>query len=299
MRRHAAHAGEEIVEPAVDVPFLDRLAAHDSVDEVSQLGHPAPHARAVVVQVDPVDREPEDEADEHDAGEVAGDRLAARQDEPDEGEREEEPQHRVVEELLRGDGHEDEPMGRAALAKGVVGDHPATDAARREHVAHGEAAERDGEHVAQTQADVEHVEDEAREIGVAEHCQALQHHRAGQKHVAGVREQRDRLLHVDELRQQKIEDDDDDREDGDMAEGLLDRLPPQSTDARQAQDSTTRAGGRAAVRRARRLCAVRLSAGSAGRRASAGRPAPGARRGRRARSPAGGSTRRRPRPAHT
>ena len=227
MRRHPAHTGEEVVEPAVDVALLHHLSAHDAVDQVRQLDHATAHARAVVVQVDPVGRQPEQEADEDDPHQVSGDRLATRDDEVDQCQGEGEPQHDVVEELLRGDGDEDEPVWDPVLAQRVVGDDPAAHAAGGQDVAHGLAAERDGQHLGAAQSDVEHAEDEAEQSGVRQSRQHLEDDGDAEQPVVGTREQRQRLLRVDEPRQQQVEGRDDDHEDDDMAQGLLDRRAPQ------------------------------------------------------------------------
>ena len=157
---------------------------------------------------------------------------------------EEDPQDHVVEELLRRDGHEDDAVRHLVLHQRVVGDHPAADTAGGEDVAHGEAAERDRPHLAQAHADVEHAQDVAEEVGVAGQRGDLERDGGRQQHVARVRDVLDGRLRVDELRQQQVQRQHDDREDDDVTERLLDGVSPSvGGPSRQGNDSTTECTG--------------------------------------------------------
>ena len=140
------------------------------------------------------------------------------------------------------------PCGHLVLHERVVGDHPAADAAGREDVAHGQAAERDRRHLAQAHADVEHAQDVAEEVGVAGQRGDLERDGGREQHVARARDVLDGLLGVDEPRQQQIQRQHDDREDDDVSERLLDGVSPRvGGPSRQGKDSTTECG--AVVRR--------------------------------------------------
>lgn len=116
-------------------------------------------------------------------------------------------------------------MRHLVLDQGVVRHDPAADAAGREDMAHGEAAQRDRPHLEEAHADVEHPEDVAEQVGVAGQRQDLERDRRAEQHVAGAGDVLERLLGVDESRQQQIQRQYDDGEDEDADERLLDGSP--------------------------------------------------------------------------
>ncbi len=206
-----------------------------------ELGDADAQSCGVVVEVDAVQGQPQQQTDEDDPDDVAGDGVAAAcDDQVDQSQGEEEPQDHVVEELLRGDGHEDEAVRHAVLQQGVVGDDPAADSAGREDVAHGEAAEGDREDLVEAQVDVEHAQDVAEQVRVAEERHDLQKDGHDEQHIAGVGDVFQSRLRVDDTWQQEVQRRHDDGEDDDVPERLLDAVSPTvGGRSRPASDSTT------------------------------------------------------------
>ena len=196
------------------------------VDDSGDMSHPAACLGAVVVEVDAVPGAAEQHSDQHDGRAVGPHRTAAVAHQDEHGDEEEHPQHDVVEELLRGDRHEDEAVRHVLAAQGVVAHDPAADAAGREDVADGQAAEGDAHHLAQAHANGEHVQQVAEEVGVADQGHDLEEQCAREQGPVGVAHQVERFASADEPGEQKVESEDDDDEEDDSTQGLYRSPPP-------------------------------------------------------------------------
>ena len=133
--------------------------------------------------------------------------------------------HDVGEEVLGGDGDEDQPVRHLAFAQRVVAHHHAGGAAGAEQVAERQAGQHDVHDGAEGQADVEDAQDVAEEIGVAGKRHELDNDGHQQQRPACLAHQAEGSLGADEAGEQEVEDDDDQNEEDDPAK-RFDLVPP-------------------------------------------------------------------------
>ena len=165
--------------------------------------------------------------------------AATARHEVDQRAEEDEPEHDVDEELLRGDGDHGDAAGHVALGQRLVRDDEPADAADGEQSAGGESGEVDAQDEPERHVRLQQVEDEAREVGVAQERHDLGEEGHSQPGVVGVEDEREGVGCADQLGQQEVKTHRQDGEDDRVADDLL--LVDRSPQSRMACRATARA----------------------------------------------------------